>query len=151
MPAIKDILANKGSQVLSISKTATVMDAALLMNEHKIGALVVVENKQVIGIFTERDVLQRVVAVTRDPAKTRISDVMTTEVACARPETKIDEARSVFKNRRIRHLPVIDDSKQLVGLISIGDLNAYEINGQETTIHFLHEYLYGTTDTGGTA
>lgn len=143
MATVKEILENKGSEVLSIGKTATVLDAALLMNEHRVGALVIVDRRQVVGIFTERDVLQRVVGVRQDPAATSIDQVMSTEVSCALPETTIKEARAVFKNRRIRHLPVIDRNNQLVGLISIGDLNAYEANTQETTIHFLHEYLFG--------
>lgn len=142
MATVKEILANKGSEVLSIGKSDTVLDAAMLMNEHRVGALVVVEKQQVVGMFTERDVLQRVVGARQDPAITLIRQVMSTEVACALPETTIEEARAVFKNRRIRHLPVIDRNDRLVGLISIGDLNAYDANTQETTIHFLHEYLY---------
>lgn len=148
MAAVKDILEGKGSQVLSISKTATVMDAALLMNEHKVGALVVIEHKKVIGIFTERDVLQRVVAVGEDPATTHIEQVMTTKLTYINPNTSLDDTRSIFKTKRIRHLPVIDDSGKLVGVISIGDLNAYDASSQESTIHFLHEYLYGSSDPG---
>jgi CBS domain-containing protein len=143
MASVRDILAKKGSQVLSIGSDATALDAALLMNEHKIGSLVVSDNGRLRGIVTERDILRRVVSERRDPAKTKVADIMTTEVACCRLSTRLDEARGVMKNRRIRHLPVVEDG-QLKGLVSIGDLNAWDNTEQEVTIHFLHEYLYGT-------
>ena len=144
MPSVKDILKVKGSQVHKIGPDVSVLDAAMLMNDNKIGALVVVEGDQVRGIFTERDVLRRVVAKQLNPAEVNIGQVMTKEVACCRVDTNVSEAQSVFKNRRIRHLPVLDDQHRMVGMISIGDLNAYHANEQETTIRFLHEYLYGT-------
>ncbi|HEX4592024.1 MAG TPA: CBS domain-containing protein, partial [Gemmataceae bacterium] len=98
---------------------------------------------RLVGIITERDLLQRVVSQRRDPATSPVGEVMSAEVACCRPETTVDEARSVMKNRRIRHLPVLDGDEQLLGLISIGDLNAYLARDQEVTIHILHEYIYG--------
>lgn len=143
MSKVVEILHEKGSQVYSIGKEATVLDAALLMNDHKIGALVVTEAGQVVGMFTERDVLRRVVAERRDPAQTTIGEVMTADVVCSTAETTIDEARHVMKTRRIRHLPVVDDEVGLLGMVSIGDLNAWQLDGQERTIHSLHEYLYG--------
>ena len=143
MSTVRQILAKKGSHVFTIGKHATVLDGALLMNEHRIGALVVVEDAQVVGMFTERDVLQRVVAEQRDPARTLVAEVMTREVACCTPDTPLDEARGAMKNRRVRHLPLVDGDNRLQGLISIGDLNAYEASSQEQTIFLLQEYLYG--------
>jgi CBS domain-containing protein len=143
MATVKEILEVKGTHVLSIGPEASVLDAALLMNEHKIGSLVVMTGGQVIGIITERDVLQRLVVARREPADTPVQEVMTTEVVCCQTNTTLDEARGVLKNRRIRHLPVLDDRQQLCGLISIGDLNAHEAHDQEWTIHILREYIYG--------
>jgi CBS domain-containing protein len=143
MATVRDILAIKGTQVWTIGKSARVLEAADVMNQHKIGALVVVHEDQVVGIFSERDVLRRVVVERRDPADTTVADVMTAEVVCCTMATSLDEARSAMKNRRIRHLPVVDPEKHLQGLISIGDLNAYQANHQEQTIHLLQEYLYG--------
>jgi CBS domain-containing protein len=143
MPIVNDILAVKGAQVLSVGSEATALDTALLMNEHKVGSLVVMNGGHVIGIITERDILRRIVASRRDPAHTAVADVMTTEVICCRPHTPLEEARGVLKNRRIRHLPVIDEAERLCGLISIGDLNAHESHDQERTIHVLQEYIYG--------
>jgi CBS domain-containing protein len=144
MATVREILARKGSHVFTIGPEASVMDAATLMNEHKVGALVVIDDgRGVIGMFTERDVLRRVVGEQRDPVTTRVADVMTTEVACATPDTTIDEARGAMKNRRIRHLPLVDEDRRLTGLISIGDLNAYQTSDHEYTIYMLQEYLYG--------
>lgn len=143
MATVRDILSIKGSQVWTVVKSASVLDAALVMNDHKIGSLVVLDEERVVGMFTERDVLRRIVAERRDPAATVVADVMTTEVVCCTLATPIDEARSAMKNRRIRHLPVVDPHKRLQGLISIGDLNAYQTNHQEQTIHLLEEYLHG--------
>ena len=113
------------------------------MNEYSVGALVVTDQERMVGMFTERDVLRRVVAEERIPSEARVSEVMTTQVACCGPETTLEEARGVMKHRRIRHLPVLTQYGQLLGLISIGDLNAYHVTDQESTIHFLNEYLHG--------
>jgi CBS domain-containing protein len=143
MAAVRDILAVKGSQVLTVGPEATVLEAAVLMNEHKVGSLLVMSGGQVIGIISERDILTRVVVPRLDPGETAVLDVMTTEVACCQPHTTVEEARGVLKNRRIRHLPVMDEDMCLCGMISIGDLNAYEAHDHEVTIHVLQEYIYG--------
>ena len=143
MPQVKDILAHKGSHVLTVSPQGSVLDAVAIMNEHRIGSVVVCERRQVVGMFTERDLLVRVVSPGLDPAQTRVRDVMTQEVVVCDIHCDIDEVRTMFKERRIRHLPILDAQSQLVGLVSIGDLNAWMIDGHEATIHHLHEYLYG--------
>jgi CBS domain-containing protein len=142
MPSIREILANKGTSIVCIHPGATVYDAAVRMNEHKIGALVVLKGDELVGIISERDILQRVVAARRDAATTLVQDVMTTDVFCGERETTIDEARGVMMRRRIRHLPIVEEGR-LVGLISIGDLNAYRVNNQEMTIHLLNQYIAG--------
>jgi IMP dehydrogenase len=143
MPTVKDILAIKGTHVLTIGPEATVLDAALLMNEHKIGSLVVMADGQVVGIITERDLLQRVLAARRDPMESFVHEVMTDEVVCCRLHTPLEEVRGVMKNRRIRHVPVVDEARRLGGMVSIGDLNAYEAHSHEVTIHILEEYIHG--------
>jgi CBS domain-containing protein len=143
MAVVRDILERKGSQVWTIGPDATVLQAALVMNEHKIGATLVTDGGRVIGVFSERDILRRVVGEQRDPAQTRVADVMTQEVICCKPETTLEEAGAAMMNRRIRHLPVLDGGGQLLGLVSIGDLNAYKQMHQEQTIFLLNEYLYG--------
>jgi CBS domain-containing protein len=144
MATMNDILTRKGSShIWSISKETTVLQAAQLMVEHRIGALVVLENDSIAGLFTERDIVERVVVEQRPPATTHVGEVMTTEVVCCSLQTPIEEARSAMKNRRIRHLPVVDDEGRMKGLISIGDLNAFDSATQEHTIFLLNEYIYG--------
>jgi CBS domain-containing protein len=143
MATVREILALKGSHIENISPMATAYDAADQMNRHKIGSLVVLADNRLVGIITERDILVRIVARRRDAASTLVEEVMTTEVACCRPHTTLEEARSTLKNRRIRHLPVLDDDDRLCGVISIGDLNAWNSTDQEHTIHLLNEYIHG--------
>ncbi len=146
MPRVKDILAVKGSQVHMVDASTTVLGATQQMNQHKIGAVIVTEGDgeaRVAGIFTERDVLRRVVAEQRDPAQTRIGEVMTRDVICVPPEADLDEVASLMKHRRIRHLPVCERHGRLLGMISIGDVNALYSTAQEAQIHFLNDYIYG--------
>ena len=147
MSNVHAMVARKGNTVLSVGPDASVLDASQIMNENRVGALVVTVShdgpRKIHGIFTERDVLRRVVAQRRDPAHTTVREVMTERVVVCHAETSVDEARSLVKQRRIRHLPVVDDHDHLVGMISIGDLNAWELDGQEVKIAALEEYLYG--------
>jgi CBS domain-containing protein len=138
---VQDLLDRKGAQVVTISPDETVLDAAHKMNTHRIGALVVCEPARgCVGIFTERDVLRRVLAEGRSPDTTRIADVMTTPVTCCKPDTPVQECREVMTNKRLRHLPVVDGT-MLVGIISIGDLLATEVETQQSTIEYLHTYM----------
>lgn len=144
MGAVSEILQQKPEHALRYARPdETVLAATQRMNEHGIGALLVTEAGRLVGIFTERDVLRRVVAAELAPAATLVADVMTTAVACCMPDTPIDDARNIFRQHRIRHLPVVNAGGAVQGLISIGDLNAYDAIHQEVTIHFLHEYLHG--------
>ena len=145
MATLKDILAGKDSKVISVDPRATVMEAAVLMNQYRIGFLVVADGERPVGVFSERDILRRVVVARLDPGKTLVNEVMSSEMLVCNPSTSVEEARSVMKNRRIRHLPVVDGNERLVGLVSIGDLNAFNANTQEQTLHVLREYIYGRT------
>lgn len=142
MATVKDVLDKKGSSVASISKSDMVLDAAKKMNETKIGSLVVTEGDHVVGIFTERDILIRVVASGRDPKETPIGEVMSSPVACCRRDTTLDECRAVMTEKHIRHLPVVEE-KRLLGIITSGDILARKVDVHEETIRYLNEYIYG--------
>jgi len=143
MPMVQDILATKGNQVHTVAPGATALEAIKRMNQHKIGALLVMEEGQVVGIFTERDVLRRVVGMERSPADMKVADVMTADVICVGPESDLDDVATTMKEKKIRHIPVCDSDGKLQGMISIGDVNAYHASNQQATIHFLSEYIYG--------
>jgi CBS domain-containing protein len=143
MPTVQDVLLTKGSTVYSTDPQASVLEAVQSMNQHKLGALVVMDGEQVVGIFTERDVLRRVVGEGRNPRSTSVGLVMTNEVICVPPDTDIEEVSTIMQQRRVRHLPVCDDSGQLHGMISIGDVNAFYASHQEARLSFLNDYIFG--------
>jgi CBS domain-containing protein len=130
----------KGSTVASLPPTASVLEAAQLMNERQIGSVLVIERNTLIGIFTERDVMRRIVAEKRDPATTVLSEVMTREVAYASAHTTLDEIRIAMRERRIRHMPVLE-KKRVMGIISIGDLNKADNDRKVETIRYLEQYM----------
>ena len=142
MPSAKTVLDRKGSDVATVERGATALDAAKAMNERHIGALVVTDGDRVVGIFTERDILNRVVAAGKSPDKVQVGDVMTSPMACCRRDTPLAECKAVMTEKRIRHLPVVEDGK-LFGMVSSGDILAGECADQQETIEYLHEYLYG--------
>lgn len=141
MATVQAVLDRKGSLVASIGLNATALEAAQQMNERRIGALVVLEGEMVIGIVTERDILRRVVAVERDPTQVRVFDIMTTPVACCRLSTTLEECRAVMTERRIRRLPVVEGGT-LMGIVTMGDVMAYDLTDTQRTISYLYEYLY---------
>jgi CBS domain-containing protein len=144
MPNVQGILERKGNHVFSVTEDTTVLDAARTMNQQRVGAVVVTRGEMVVGIFTERDILCRIVAAQRDPAAVPVGEVMSSPVACCTPQTTREECRAVMRTKRLRHLPVVHDGR-LQGMISIGDLYESAEATQQETIEFLHEYLYGKT------
>jgi CBS domain-containing protein len=141
---LKLLLKEKSSTVHSISPESTVAECVFKMNEHRIGALLVIDRGRLIGIFTERDVLTKVVGKSRDPAATRTGDVMTVDLLTVAPETTVKQAMMLITQRRVRHLPVMRGEGELVGLISIGDLTRWLVRNQEIMIKDLENYIHGT-------
>lgn len=141
MSTVANLLKSKGRQVVTVEPEATVLQAARLMNVHHIGSLVVVEGGRPVGIFTERDVLTRVVAAEKSPGTTRVREVMTDRVLTCTPETGLDAVRHTIRSERVRHVPVVEDGK-LCGMVSIGDLNTAEVKVLCETISYLEQYTY---------
>lgn len=146
MPTVARILDQKASdgrgEVAKVSPDATVLEAARVMNDLRIGCVVVASaDAHLEGIFTERDVLTRVVAEQRSPGETPVRDVMTSQVLCCKPETPADEVRALMREKRIRHVPVLDEGR-VVGMVSIGDLNTVDAETMEQTILYLEQYMY---------
>lgn len=142
MITVQSLLRVKGGEVWSVAPNSTIRSALELMADKDIGALLVVEGKKVHGIFSERDYAREVLKkeVSLD---TPVSAVMTAEVVTITPEQTIEDCMQLMTNRRIRHLPVLDNGR-LCGVISIGDVVKTIINDRENMIRSLEHYIEGT-------
>jgi IMP dehydrogenase len=141
MATVQDILGRKGGEVVTMVRGDSALHAARLMNERGIGSVMVTEGDAIVGIFTERDVLRRVVAEQKDPATVMLSDVMTSPVITCRPDARVEECMALFTEKRVRHLPVVDDDG-LQGMITSGDLLAHQVQEQKDTIQYLNSYVF---------
>lgn len=141
MASVREILSRKGSDVMTADPRTTVLEAARLMNSEGIGALPVVEAGVLVGIFTERDLMRRVVAQELDPRQVPIGQVMTRDPYTTTVEASVEECAALMTARRIRHLPVMG-AEGLRGIVTIGDLLAFQIADQADTIAQLNSYVY---------
>ena len=139
---VSSVLAEKGRHVYTVERSATVAEAVREMNEKGVGALLVVDGSRPVGIFTERDVLRRIVDADKDPALVHVAEVMTRQLVTIAPETRLEEAMSVMTERRHRHLPVMEGD-EIVGMLSIGDLMRWITLNQEDYIRQMQEYITG--------
>jgi CBS domain-containing protein len=139
---IGDILRRKGEDVYSVGPLATVIDAVNTMNDNRVGSVLVIEAGYPVGIFSERDVLVRVVAAHRDPRQTLVRDVMTTRLHTAAVDDNVREVMKLMTDRRCRHIPVMD-GETLVGLISIGDLTKALQHNLRQEVRELSNYIGG--------
>lgn len=145
MTTVAEILRTKGnSTIYSVSPTDTMLAALQLMADKGIGALLVLEADEIAGIVTERDYARKIALQGRSSAVTRVDEVMTRKVHCVQPHQTSEECMSLMTSNRMRHLPVINDSHELQGLISIGDIVKEIISAQQFTIEQLEHYISGT-------
>jgi len=147
MYRVTELLVEKSERgsggVITVGEQETALEAARIMNEQHIGSLVVLDQAgTLVGIFTERDMLRRVVAAEANPASVSVGDVMTNPVMTCEPGTRLEELRKVMREQRIRHVPVVDDGR-LTGMVSIGDLNFAETETLVETIRSLESYIAG--------
>jgi CBS domain-containing protein len=143
MKTVKQILRDKGGNVLSIEPTATVFDALKLMAEKNVGALLVLEKGKVVGILSERDYARKVILQGKSSLKTPVRDIMTERVMFIRPEQTVEECMALMTEKHIRHLPVLVED-QLVGVVSIGDLVKASIDEKDFMIKQLENYITGS-------
>jgi CBS domain-containing protein len=143
MTSVKHLLLQKGNSVWSISPQASVFEALQLMAEKGIGALIVVENNQVVGVISERDYARKIILLGKTSKDTEIMEIMSSPVISVNLEHTVEHCMALMTEKRIRHLPVIE-SQQLVGLISIGDVVKSIISNQEILIDHLVSYITGS-------
>jgi CBS domain-containing protein len=143
MTSVRHLLLQKGSRVWSTHPDASVFDAIKEMADKNIGALVVIEEAQLVGIITERDYARNVVLKGRTSPKTRVREIMQTNVVYALPDYTVEQCMALMTSKLVRHLPIIEDGI-IRGLVSIGDLVKSTISDQKLVIEQLEHYISGT-------
>ncbi|MEY4923728.1 MAG: Hypoxic response protein 1 [Verrucomicrobiota bacterium] len=143
---ITTLLEQKGGGVYTIPSTVTVAEAVQEMNMRKVGSVLVMNGLRLAGIFTERDVLRRVVGACLDPELTPIAKVMTVDVLTVEPSATVQEVMDIFTEKRCRHLPVMQAGR-LVGVISIGDVSRWVANLHRAEAESLRQYIAGGLST----
>lgn len=144
MATIEQVLGSKAGDTFTIEADITVYEALEVMAQHNIGALPVVEDGRLRGIFSERDYARKVILKGKSSHDTAVRDLMTTEVFTIGPNASVEDCMEMMSDHHIRHLPVLD-GEQLIGLISIGDVVKTIIAEQQGRIQELHDYVTGTT------
>jgi signal-transduction protein with cAMP-binding, CBS, and nucleotidyltransferase domain len=138
---LSEILDGKGRKVVEVDHQASVALAVERMCFHKVGAVVVVNQSEPVGLFTERDLMHRVVNQNEDPVATPIRSVMTTPYAVGSPGMSVIEAAELMSDNRIRHLPVYDEGI-MIGMVSSGDILAFKLSENERSIKYLEDYFF---------
>jgi CBS domain-containing protein len=138
------ILQQKGRQVWSIAPEATVYDALVLMAKEEIGALLVMDGGRIVGVLSERDYARKIILKARSSKETHVNEIMKSPPITISGDCSVSEAMRIMTEHRIRHLPVVDPSGALLGMISIGDLVKWIITSQQQTIEQLHSYISGS-------
>ena len=137
------ILKEKSAALFSVTTGTSVADAVTVMVDGGVGSVLVMDHGQLKGVFTERDLMCRVVYHGLDPRQTPIEEVMTSDIATVRPSLTVGEAMSLCTQKRIRRLPVVD-GETLLGVVSSGDLTKWAVHDQQHTIDDLTRYIYGS-------
>ncbi len=139
---VSALLERKSPLVHAVTSTMTVAEAVAEMNRHHVGCTIILDGVRLSGIFTERDVLRRVVGAGLDPKRTCVADVMTKEIITITPDTVVEDALLVFTEKRCRHLPVVVDGR-MIGLLSSGDVSRWMSDVHRSEAEHLKNYISG--------
>ena len=140
MSTVSEILGDKGREVLKIDAGASVFEAVEQMVAANVGSLLVTDGGDIVGIVTERDYLRRVTLEGRTDRDTAVREIMTSPLVVVNPDTSIDECMAVMTDRRIRHVPVVEDG-EVIGVVSIGDVVKFKSRQQSFEIQYLTDYI----------
>jgi CBS domain-containing protein len=140
--SLATLLKHKGGVIRTVPVSVSVAEAVQEMNRHKIGCVLVMDGEQLAGIFTERDILRRVVAADLDPKTTPVTRVMTGQVLTVGPETTVQQMMDLFTEKRCRHMPVVQDGR-VAGLVSIGDVSRWVASAHRAEAESLRQYISG--------
>lgn len=141
MAKVKDLISNR--QTFTVQQEQTVFEVARFLVEHNIGAVPVLHDKKLVGIFSERDIMKRVVAEARDPRTTKVSDIMTKDPVTVTPDTTVEQCMVLMRDHNCRHLPICADS-HLWGLISLRDVLAHDVAEKEEEARHLKAYIHSS-------
>ena len=142
MNTVTQLLRAKGHEVLSVSPETAVFDALMVMAEKNVGALLVVEGERLVGVFSERDYARKVILKGKSSKEISVREIMSSHVLYVRPQHTIEECMALMTDKRVRHLPVLEEER-LVGVISIGDVVKAIIAEREFMIEQLQNYITG--------
>ena len=142
MVFVRHLLENKGPDVFSISPDASGYTSLMLMAEKRVGALLVMENEELVGVISERDYARKVILKGKASKETSVREIMTSKVYYVGPDQRIEECMALMTEKSIRHLPVLDDGN-LLGIVSIGDIVKAVISEQEFIIDQLEQFIMG--------
>jgi CBS domain-containing protein len=143
MQTIQSFLNSQQREVYSVSPNQTVWEALQVMAQHNIGAVLVVNNDKMVGIFSERDYARRVELKGLLTKETLVGQIMTSKFITIQPSRKMDECMQIMTENRVRHLPVMDQQENILGLVSIGDVVSEMIHEQRLLIDQLRHYIAG--------
>ena len=141
MKTVQQLLESKRYSVVSVAPSSTVLDALQVMADKEIGAVIVIDDGHLVGIFSERDYARKVVLQNKSSKDTPVREIMTEKVVCVRPEQTIEDCMGLMTDKRIRHLPVLEH-KKVVGVISIGDVVKEMLSEKELIIKQLESYIH---------
>ena len=140
MKTVKQLVEEKSHKLLSIAPSMSVFEALQKMAEFDVGALVILDEGRLVGIFSERDYGRKLILYGKSSKETRVEEIMTTRVVCIGPDRSAEECMALMTDKRVRHLPVLED-KKVVAVISIGDVVREMIEDQKHTIEQLEQYI----------
>jgi CBS domain-containing protein len=139
---VSTVLKRKGYSVFSVAPTVSVLDAVREMNKYGVGCVLVIEDQRLLGVFTERDVLTRIIAAEVNPATQTVAAVMTSNPHTTTPDATVQQVMDVFHNKRCRHLPVLENG-QVIGMISIRDISRWLADAHRVEAEQLRQYISG--------
>jgi CBS domain-containing protein len=143
MLRVKHLLESKGAEIWSVETEEPVLEAIQIMADHHVGALPVLRDGQLVGIISERDYARKVILLGRSSAETPVWQIMSSPVVTVGPQDAVRHCMELMTERRIRHLPVIDEDGRMIGVVSIGDLVRAVIEEQQETIEQLEKFIAG--------
>jgi len=143
MKTLKQLLAEKTRPLAIVSPNDSVFHALTLMAEHHVGALMVLDGEQLVGMFSERDYARKVILLGKSSKETLVREIMSDRVAYVLPDTELDACMALMTEKHFRHLPVLGEDGSVMGIVSIGDLVKETISAQQFLIEELERYIAG--------